>query len=148
MHTAKPITLSLLHTPQYYGKMTNKTMKAACKHLHLVQSLTNNNLPATKEEVYVFVRVPLSVCLSVCVWATLLKNACMDLDARTGLLSPISYMLQCGILLHRENPTYSYWYTYRSLQWRVVLNAFIHCKPWEQLCQRHMHSTKCRSSLP
>jgi len=30
-------------------------------------------------------------------------------DARTGLLSPISYALQRGILLHRENPTYRYW---------------------------------------
>jgi len=30
-------------------------------------------------------------------------------DARTGLLSPISYALQRGILLRRENPTYRYW---------------------------------------
>jgi len=33
-------------------------------------------LPPTKEEVHVFVRVRLSVCLL----ARLLKNACMDLD--------------------------------------------------------------------
>jgi len=65
----------------------------------------------------------------------LLKKACMDLDemlpvdrcrdmdelvtfepnpdyspdAGTGLLSPISYALQCGILLCLENRTYSYW---------------------------------------
>ena len=56
--------------------------------------------------------------------ARLLKNACMDLDemlhvdryrdmdelinfwARIGLLSPISYALQRGILLSRENSTY------------------------------------------
>ena len=42
-------------------------------------------------------------------------------DARTGLLSPILYALQRGILLRRENPTYWYWFTYRSLQRRVVL---------------------------
>ena len=30
-------------------------------------------------------------------------------DAGTGLLSPKSYALQRGILLRRENPTYSYW---------------------------------------
>jgi len=30
-------------------------------------------------------------------------------DAATGLLSPISYALQRGILLRRENPTYRYW---------------------------------------
>ena len=30
-------------------------------------------------------------------------------DAGTGLLFPISYALQSGILLHRENPTYRYW---------------------------------------
>ena len=30
-------------------------------------------------------------------------------DAGTGLLSPISYALQHGILLRGENPTYTYW---------------------------------------
>ena len=30
-------------------------------------------------------------------------------DAGTGLLSPISYALQRGILLRQENPTYRYW---------------------------------------
>ena len=34
------------------------------------------SLPPTKEEVYVFARVRLFVCL----WARLLKNACLDLD--------------------------------------------------------------------
>ena len=33
-------------------------------------------LPPTKQEVHVFARV----CLSVCLLARLLKNACMDLD--------------------------------------------------------------------
>ena len=32
-----------------------------------------------------------------------------DPDAGTGLLSPISYALQRGILLRRENHTYRYW---------------------------------------
>jgi len=30
-------------------------------------------------------------------------------DAGTGLHSPIPYVLQRGILLRRENPTYRYW---------------------------------------
>ena len=36
---------------------------------------------------------------------------CLDYipDAVTGLLSPISYALQRGILLRRENPTYGNW---------------------------------------
>jgi len=29
-------------------------------------------------------------------------------NAGTGLLSPMLYVLQCGILLRQENPTYSY----------------------------------------
>jgi len=30
-------------------------------------------------------------------------------DVGTGLLSPISYVVQCGILLQRKNSTYKYW---------------------------------------
>jgi len=30
-------------------------------------------------------------------------------DAGTGLLSPMSYALQRGLLLRRKNPTYMYW---------------------------------------
>jgi len=37
-------------------------------------------LPPTQEEVNAFAHVHLSVCLSVCLLARLLKNACMDLD--------------------------------------------------------------------
>ena len=74
-------------------------------------------------------------CSFVYLWARLPKKACMDLDetlrvtdigtwtnwltfepdpdyspvAGTWLLSPISYVLQRGILLRRENPTYRYW---------------------------------------
>ena len=36
-------------------------------------------LPPTTEEVYVFAHAPAFVCLSVCLCAILLKNACMDL---------------------------------------------------------------------
>ena len=81
-------------------------------------------------------RLPAFVCLSVCLLARLgySKKACMhDLhemlrvdrcqvwtnwltfepdpnpDAKTGLLSPISYALQRGILLRRENLRYRYW---------------------------------------
>ena len=38
------------------------------------------SLPPTKEDVNVFARVCLSVCLSFSLLARLLKNACMDLD--------------------------------------------------------------------
>ena len=80
--------------------------------LHLFSVL----LPSTREEVYVFAHV----CLSVCLWARLLEKACIDvdeilhvdrcrdmdelisfwahpyfsLDAGTGLLSPILYNLR------------------------------------------------------
>ena len=38
-------------------------------------------LPPTKEEVYVFARVRLSVCLSVCLSVSkITQNACMDSD--------------------------------------------------------------------
>ena len=47
-------------------------------------------------------------------------------DAGNGLLSPISYALQRGILLRRENPTYRYWAAAtHGLQWflsRVILS--------------------------
>jgi len=95
--------------------------------------------------------VCLSACLSVCLLARLLKNACMDLDecclstnvgtwtnwltfepdpdyspdAGTGLLSPISYALQRGILLLRENPKIPRIGIGRpSLQRRMVLKWF------------------------
>ena len=79
--------------------------------------------------------LPAFVCLSVCLFERLLKprawiwmKCCVltdvgtwtnwltfepdpdySPDAGTGLLSPISYALQRGILLRRENPTYRYW---------------------------------------
>jgi len=77
------------------------------------------------------------VCVSVCLWAKLLKNACIDLDevlhvdrcwdmdelinfwARSGLY------FWCRNLLCRENPTYRYcWYTYSWLLRCVVLKWF------------------------
>jgi len=92
-------------------------------------------------------------CLSVCLLARLLKNACMDLDemlhvtgvttnwvtfkpdpdysrnAGTGLLSTLSYM-QCYVEFYvGENPTY----TYLALQQSLVLKWF-----YGPLLQRHV----------
>jgi len=81
--------------------------------------------------------LPVFVCLSVCEqdywkrYAWISMKCCLDVqmsgvwtwtnwltfepdfdyspDAGTGLLSPMSSALQCGILLRRENPTYRYW---------------------------------------
>jgi len=94
----------------------------------------NNCLHPTTEEVNAIAR---DVCLSVCLLARLLRNACMhgfgwhfclstgvgtwtnwstfepdpdhSPDAGTALLSPILYALQPGMLLRPENPTYMYW---------------------------------------
>ena len=87
---------------------------------------------------------PAFICLSVCVQdysktrAWIWMKCCVSIDvgtwtilltfepdpdhspdAKTGLLSHIAYALQCGILLHRENPTYWYWVL--SKQRHVVL---------------------------
>jgi len=45
-------------------------------------------------------------------------------NARTGLLSPISYALQRGILLRRENPAYRYWAPVAA-----ATRGFIHREP-------------------
>ena len=42
-------------------------------------------------------------------WLTFEPDPDYSSDAGTGLLSSISYALQRGILLRRENPTYRYW---------------------------------------
>jgi len=42
-------------------------------------------------------------------WLTFEPDPDYTRDAGTGLLSRISYALQRGILLRRENPTYRYW---------------------------------------
>ena len=42
-------------------------------------------------------------------WLTFEPDPDYSPDAGTGLLSPISYALQQGILLRRENPTDRYW---------------------------------------
>jgi len=42
-------------------------------------------------------------------WLTFEPDPDYNPDAGTRLLSPISYVLQRGILLCRENPTYRYW---------------------------------------
>ena len=50
-------------------------VKLLCQLLKIITFL-----PPTKEEVHVFARVCLSVGLSVCLLARLLKNTCVDLD--------------------------------------------------------------------
>jgi len=42
-------------------------------------------------------------------WSTFEPDPDHSPDAGTALLSPISYAVQRGILLRRENPTYRYW---------------------------------------
>jgi len=42
-------------------------------------------------------------------WLTFEPDPVYSTDAGTGLLSPISYALQPGILLRRKNPMYRYW---------------------------------------
>jgi len=42
-------------------------------------------------------------------WLTFEPDPVYSPDAGTGLLSPISYALQPGILLRRKNPMYRYW---------------------------------------
>ena len=101
----------------------------------------SNIVTSDKKEVNAFLRVRLSVCL----WQDYLKTRAwiwmkccvstdvgtwtnsltfeLDPDAGTGLLSPISYALQRGILLRRDTPTYAYWRG-RSLQRGVVLKWF------------------------
>ena len=54
-------------------------------------------------------------------WLTFEPDPDYSPDAGTGLLSPIQYALQRGILLRRENPTY---WRGRSLQRGVVLKWF------------------------
>jgi len=58
------------------------------------------------------------ICMKRCVstdvgtwtnWLTFEPDPDYSPDAGTGLLSPISYVLQRGILLHLKNPTYKYW---------------------------------------
>ena len=131
-----------------YTSARNNYTSACNNYTSALAKNTYNYMSAlvspTNEEVHVFARV----CLSVCRLAKLLKNACMDLDescvstdvrtwtngltfkpdldhsldARTGLLSPISYRLRsfaalprlpvsCTAMriLRRENPTYTYW---------------------------------------
>ena len=67
-------------------------------------------------------------------------------DAGTGLLSPISYALQRGILLRRENPTYRYWAPVAAARHGLKM-VLIQRELWEHLCRRYMRSTECHSSL-
>ena len=107
-------------------------------------SCVRSCLPPTKEDVYV---LPVFVCLSVCEqdysktpawiwmkrcvstdvktwtnWLTFEPDPDYSPDARTGLLSPISYALQRGILLRQKLPRIGIGRP--SLQRGVVLKWF------------------------
>jgi len=85
-------------------------------------------------------------CVSTDVWTwtnplTFQRDPDYSPDAGTGLLSAISYVVQRGILLRRENPTYRYWAA-ATRGFKMVLFT----EPSEQLCRRYMRSTECPSS--
>jgi len=50
-------------------------------------------------------------------WLTFEPDSDYSPDAGTGLLSPISYALQRGILLRRENPTYPLYVQVTASRW-------------------------------
>jgi len=121
--------------------------------------------------IFVPVSVCLSVCLYVCEqdysnrrawiwmkccvstdvgtwtnWLTFEPDPDYSPNAGTGLLllSPISYALQRGILLRRENPRYAYWRG-RSLQRGVVLKWFLPC---DAMHSAAIAGTRCPSVCP
>jgi len=64
-------------------------------------------------------------------WSTFEPDPDYSPDTGTGLLSPISYSLQRGILLRRENPTYRYWapvVAARRCFKMVLLNKKLNCR--------------------
>jgi len=64
-------------------------------------------------------------------------------DAGTGLRSPISYALQRGILLRRENPTYKYWAPVAAATRGYKMVLFTASRAWEQLCRRYICAPPC-----
>ena len=101
-------------------------------------------LTPVKEEVYVFARVRLSVCLSVCeedyskrrAWIWIKYCVSTDVerltfepdpdyspDAGTGLLSPISYAVFCCILLFFKNLSLFFYTLYYILTVHATLPA-------------------------
>ena len=70
-------------------------------------------------------------------WLTFEPNPDYSPDAGTGLLSPIPYALQRGILLRQENLTYRYWTPVAA-----ATRGFIHREP----CMGTPLSTECPSS--
>jgi len=59
-------------------RVTQKKFGLRCRYIYgLFLEQNKFYLPPTKEEVYAIAR---DVCLSACLLARLLKNACMDLD--------------------------------------------------------------------
>ena len=80
-------------------------------------------------------------------WLTFEPDPDNSPDAGTGLLSSISYVLQRGILLRRENPTYMC-IGRPLLQRRVVLRWFYSPRAVETtLSEVYMRSTESNSSF-
>jgi len=52
--------------------------------------------------------------------------------------------MQLGILLHRENPTYTYWPLQSAMTHGFKMVLFT--EPLEQLCRKYMCSTEAPSS--
>jgi len=69
-------------------------------------------------------------------WLTFEPDPDYSPDAGTGLLSPISYALQRGILLRRENPTYRYWAPVAAARRGFKMVLFTASRTWEHLCRR------------
>jgi len=72
-HTSQEISVGILWFSHFIDvdSLLTYTVNVTCQFVVIDKS------PLTKEEVHVFARV----CLSVCLLARLLKNACMDFDA-------------------------------------------------------------------
>jgi len=117
-------------------------------------------LPPTKEKVYT---IASDVCLSVCLLARLLKNACMDLDKMLRVdrcrdmdelinLRAGTFQLCLGCqraallrgILCRENPTYTYWR--RAARGSGGFKTVLFTESSEHFCRRLMRSTECPSS--
>jgi len=64
-------------------------------------------------------------------------------DAGTRLLSPISYALQRGFLLRRENPAYRYWAPIAAVTCGYKMVLFLRAMG----TTLYMRSTECPSSL-
>jgi len=79
-------------------------------------------------------------------WLTFEPDQDYSPDTGTGLLSLISYALLRGIILRRENPTYTYWRPVAAARRGFKMALFTAAS--EHLCRRYMRSAEpaCLSS--